>query len=77
MKSLMSRKGDCWDNYPRRAFGSPEIGPFVRQEIRYMKADMDEVMGWMSLYNHRKIYSTLGYVSPMQLEKSWHAAQLK
>ena len=30
----------------------------------------------MTFYNHRRIYSTLGYVCPMQFEKSWHAAQL-
>ena len=37
---------------------------------------MDEVIDWMTFYNHRRIHSTLGYVSPMQFEKSWHAAQL-
>ena len=37
---------------------------------------MDELIDWMTFYNHRRIHSTLGYVSPMQLEKSWNAAQL-
>jgi putative transposase len=37
---------------------------------------MDEVIDRMTFYNHRRIYSTLGYVSPMQFEKSSHAAQL-
>ena len=37
---------------------------------------MDEVIDWMTFYNHRRIHSTLGYVSPMQFEKIWHAAQL-
>ena len=37
---------------------------------------MDEVIDWMTFYNHRRIHSTLGYVSPMQFEKSWYAAQL-
>jgi transposase InsO family protein len=37
---------------------------------------MDEVIDWMTFYNHRRIHSTLGYVSPMQFEKSWQAAQL-
>ena len=29
----------------------------------------------MAFYNHRKIHSVLGYISPMQFDKSWHAAQ--
>ena len=37
---------------------------------------MDEVIDWMTFYNHRRIHSTLGYVSAMQFEKSWYAAQL-
>jgi len=37
---------------------------------------MDEVMDCVTLYNHRRIQSTLDYVSPMQFEKNWYAAQL-
>jgi transposase InsO family protein len=35
---------------------------------------MDQVIDWMTFHNHRRIHSTLGYVSPMQFEKSWNAA---
>jgi len=34
------------------------------------------VIDWMTFYNHRRIHSKLGYVSPVQFEKSWHTAQL-
>ena len=37
---------------------------------------MDEVIDWMTFYNHHRIYSILRYVSPVQFKKSWHAAQL-
>ena len=37
---------------------------------------MDEVIDWLTFYNYARLHSTLGYVSPMQYEKSWHAAQL-
>jgi transposase InsO family protein len=30
---------------------------------------MDEVIDWLAFYNHRRLHSTLGYVSPIQFEK--------
>jgi hypothetical protein len=36
---------------------------------------MDEIIDWLTFYNHRRLHSTLGYVSPMRFEKNWHAAQ--
>ena len=38
---------------------------------------MDEVIDWMSFYNHRRLHSTLDYVSPMQFEQRWLANQEK
>jgi transposase InsO family protein len=32
---------------------------------------------WLSFYNYRRLYSSLGYVSPMQFEQAWLAAQQK
>jgi transposase InsO family protein len=29
------------------------------------------------LYNYRRLHSSLGYLSPMQYEQRWHAAQHK
>jgi transposase InsO family protein len=36
---------------------------------------MDEVMDWLTLYNHRRLHSTLGHVSPMTFEQRWIAAR--
>jgi transposase InsO family protein len=36
---------------------------------------MDEVVDWLSFYNHGRLHSTLGYVSPMQFERDWYVAQ--
>lgn len=77
MKSSMSRKGDCWYNAPTESFwGHLKVGRLYGRKFETRRQAMDEVIDWMTFYNHRRIHSTLGYVSPMQFEKNWHAAQL-
>ena len=36
---------------------------------------MDEVMDWINFYNHKRLQSTLGYISPMTFEQRWIAAR--
>ena len=73
----MGRKGDCWDNAPTQGFwGRLKVGRLYGMKFTTRRQAMDEVIDWMTLCNHRRIHSTLGYVSAMQFEKSWHAAQL-
>ena len=38
---------------------------------------MDEVIDWLTYYNHRRLHSTLDYINPMQFEQNWLVAQLK
>jgi transposase InsO family protein len=39
---------------------------------------MDKAIDWLRFYNHRRLHSSLGYVSSMRFEKRWDAArQLK
>jgi len=54
----------------------PEVLVYGHRFATHRQA-MDEVIDWMTFYNHRRIHSTLGYVSPMQFERSWLAAQLR
>lgn len=78
IQSSMSRKGDCWDNAPTESlWGSLKVGRLYGQTFETRRQAMDEIVDWLTFYNHTRLHSTLGYVSPMQFEKSWYAAQLK
>jgi len=35
------------------------------------------IMNWIAFYNHRRLHSSLDYLSPMQYEKHWYEAQRK
>ena len=37
----------------------------------------DEIIAWLLRYNQTRLHSTLAYISPMQFEKNWLAAQPK
>ena len=78
MRSSMSRKGDCWDNAPTESlWGSLKVARLHGVRFPTRRAAMDEVIDWMSFYNHRRLHSTLAYVSPMQFEQRWLADQEK
>ena len=78
MRSAMSRKGDCWDNAPTESlWGSLKVARLHGVRLPPRRAAMDEVIDWMGFYNHRRLHSTLDYLSPMQFEQHWLAAQEK
>jgi transposase InsO family protein len=78
MRSSMSRKGDCWDNAPTESlWGSLKVARLHGVRFATRRAAMDEVIDWMGFYNHRRLHSTLDYVSPMQFEQRWLADQEK
>ena len=76
MKSSMSRKGNCWDNAPTESlWGRLKVGRPYGKRFATRREAMDEVMDWLTFYNHRRLHSTLGHVSPMTFEQRWNAAQ--
>jgi putative transposase len=78
MRSSMSRKGNCWDNAPTESlWGSLKVGRLHGRKFDTVRAAKDEVIDWLTFYNHSRLHSTLGYVSPMQFERAWLAAQAK
>ena len=78
MRSSMSRKGDCWDNAPTESlWGSLKVGRLYGRRFATQREAMDEVIDWLTFYNHRRLHSTLGYISPMKFEENWRAGQAK
>jgi transposase InsO family protein len=78
MRSSMSRKGNCWDNAPTESlWGSLKRACVHERRFPTRKAAREAVMDWIAFYNHRRLHSTLGYLSPMQFEQRWLAAQHK
>jgi putative transposase len=72
MRPSMSRKGDCWDNAVAESlFGSLKTESLHRHDFGTRRAARDEVMAWITTYNHSRLHSTLGYLSPMAYEKNW------
>jgi transposase InsO family protein len=55
--------------------GSNEGGTLYGQRFATRRQAIDEVIEWLTFYNPRCFHSTLGYISPMQYEKHWEAAQ--
>lgn len=73
----MSRKGNCWDNaLTESLWGRLKVGRLYGQKFATRRDAMDEVIDWLTFYNHSRLHSTLGYVSPMKFEERWTAAQL-
>jgi transposase InsO family protein len=78
MRSSMSRKGNCWDNAPTESlWGSLKVGRLYGKRFATHREAMDEVIDWLTFYNHRRLHSTLGYISPMKFEANWRAGQVK
>ena len=74
MQSSMSRKGDCWDNAPSESlWGHLKVGRLYGRRFATQREAMDEVIDWLNFYNHGRLHSTLGYVSPIEFEKAQEA----
>ena len=78
MRSSMSRKGNCWDNAPKESFwGRLKTASVHGCKFATREQARQAVMDWMAFYNHRRLHSSLGYLSPMQYEQRWYEAQRK
>src|ERR1035437_1868787 len=70
MQGSMSRKGACWDNaVTETLFGPLKVERLHGMRFATRRQAKDEVIDWLRFYNHRRLHSTLGYLSPMAFEK--------
>jgi transposase InsO family protein len=76
MRSSMSGKGDCWDNAPTESlWSSLKRARIHGRGFETRQEAINEVMDWLAFYNATRRHSALGYLSPMQFEANWLAAQ--
>jgi transposase InsO family protein len=50
-------------------FGSLKVERLHGMRFATRRQAKDEVIDWLRFYNHRRLHSTLGYLSPMAFEK--------
>lgn len=78
MRSSMSAKGDCWDNAPIESFWARlKSASLHGKKFKTHHDAIAAVMDWITFYNHRRLHSALGYMSPMQYQQRWQANQYK
>ena len=78
MLSSMSRKGNCWDNAPTESlWGHLKTACVHGRRFQTRQQARETIVDWMAFYNHSRLHSALGYLSPMRYEQRWMAAQRK
>jgi Integrase core domain len=78
INSSMSRKGNCWDNAPTESFwGHLKVACVLGQTFATREQAKATILTWIAFYNHARLHSALGYLSPMQFEQRWLAARRK
>lgn len=67
---------DTWPHvieFPIRC-GRLKVGRLYGRRFATRREAMNELIDWLTFYKHKRLHSTLGYVSPMTLEQRWAAA---
>ena len=66
----MSRKGNCWDNAVAESFfKSLKYEWIYRFNFKTYSQAENEIEKYINWYNAERLHSSLGYVSPLQMEQ--------
>lgn len=68
----MSIKANCSRQH---LWGSLKVGRLHKQWFATRREVMHEIVDCLTFYNRWRLHSPLRYVSPMQFERDWLAAQ--
>ena len=60
-----------------RLWGSLKIGRLWGGRFATQREAMDDVIDWLTFYNHRRLHFTLGDISPIKFEEHWHAGRAR
>ena len=70
IKQSMSRRGNCWDNAPmERFFRSYKSEWMPKAYYTSFEQAQQDIAAYMRYYNHHRVHSYNGYVSPATAEK--------
>ena len=70
----MSRKGNPWDNAACESFiKTLKYEEILRNEYRDLAEARASIREFLDkIYNHKRLHSALGYVPPVEFERSVH-----
>ncbi|XDD44764.1 IS3 family transposase (plasmid) [Leptospira sp. WS60.C2] len=71
MKQSMSRKGDCWDNAVAESFFKTLKNELIRHvKFKNIEQAKQSLFVYIEIfYNRIRIYSTIGFTSPVDFRK--------
>lgn len=69
-------EGEARHNAPTESFfGHLKVACVLGCRFATREQAKVAILDWIALYNHTRLHSSLGYLSPMQYEQRWIAAQ--
>lgn len=72
MVQSMSRRGNCWDNAPMESFFKTLKVERLHQRRYESRAQAKlKIVDWIEgFYNRKRLHSSIGYITPNDLERS-------